>query len=65
MKMLANAELRHEMKRLSVPLWAIADKQGVCEMSVSRRLRHELPEAEKAVLLDTIRQISDERRSGR
>lgn len=62
-KQLANSDLRQEMKLLGVPMWAIADKQGLCELTVSRRLRYELPKEEKEKLLDMIHQIAEERSS--
>lgn len=60
-KHLANTEFRQEMKRLGVPMWALADKQGLCELTVSRKLRHELPDEEKAELLELVHQIATER----
>lgn len=60
----ANKELRQKMKEYSVTFWQIADKIGVCEMTVSRRFRKELTEQEKLKMSSTIDEIAAERKAG-
>ena len=43
----ANLELRRTAKANGVALWQIADKLGISEPTMTRRLRSELPENEK------------------
>ena len=41
-----NQKLREEMKRLKVYHWELAEYMGVSEMTITKRLRYELPESE-------------------
>ncbi|HNX81703.1 MAG TPA: hypothetical protein PKL77_06110 [Candidatus Omnitrophota bacterium] len=50
----ANQDIRNAAKAASVPLWAIAEKQGKGELSLIRKLRHELSEEEKSAILKII-----------
>ena len=54
---LANQRLRTELKNHGVALWQIAEAQKVCEMTLTRRWRHELSEPEKASVRGIIREI--------
>ena len=45
--MMSNEKLRDRAKSAGVYLWQIADVIGISDNEFSRRLRHELPEAEK------------------
>jgi hypothetical protein len=56
---LANSDVRAEMKRTGVTQWQIADVIGVCEMTITRKLRHEMDNAEKAEMLAVIEQIRE------
>lgn len=55
-----NLELRKAAKAAGIPLWRIADAIGVGEATMTRKLRHELPENEKKQLLNLIRQLARE-----
>lgn len=55
-----NMNLRRTAKAAKVPLWRIADAIGVSEPTMTRKLRHELPENEKKQLLDLIKQLARE-----
>ena len=55
-----NLELRKAAKAAGIPLWRIADAIGVSEPTMTRKLRHELPENEKKQLLDLIKQLARE-----
>lgn len=56
-----NKELRDYAKEKAVKLWEIADKLGVCDMTLTRMLRYELPEKKKAQILAIIDEIANER----
>lgn len=58
---LANADIRNEAKRKSVRLWEIADKMGVSDQTITKRLRKELNTSEKEIYFNLIQQISAER----
>ncbi len=60
----ANMELRRKMKETGVTFWQIADKVGVCEMTINRRFRKELTEREKAEMNGIIDNIAAERKAG-
>ena len=40
-------------------LWQIADDMGVSEVTLIRKLHHELPEAEKQEVLSVIEKLSE------
>ena len=53
----ANQDLRQEMKRNGIPMWVLANKFGVCEMTVSRWFRLELPKERKSEIRRIIAEI--------
>ena len=55
-----NKEIREAAKAARVTLWRVAEKLGICDSQLSRKLRHELPEAEKQKILQIIEQLSKE-----
>jgi len=57
-KVLANQDLRTEMKKQCVALWKIAELQGVCEMTLTRRWRHELAATEKEAVCAIIQGLA-------
>ena len=59
-KSLSNQDIRTEAREARIPLWRIADKLNVCELTVGRKLRRELPEAEKAQIRAIISQLKEE-----
>lgn len=56
-----NEDIRAAAKRSGVYLWEVAERWGVSEFTLFRRLRRELEDADKDTLLDIIQQISAER----
>lgn len=54
-----NSEVREHAKEKSVKLWQIADALGINDGNLSRKLRHELPEAEKSKILALIDEIAE------
>lgn len=53
-----NMDIRIYLKERRVPLWRLADALSIHENTLLRRLRHELPEAEKARLRAIVDDIS-------
>ncbi len=49
-----NIDIRNEVKSAGLRLWQIADGLGIDDSRFSRKLRHELPEAEKQRIRDII-----------
>ena len=62
---LANADLRYAAKENGIRLWQVADVAGISETTMTRRLRRELPEAEKQKLLNIIERLSASRAESR
>lgn len=45
-------------------MWRVAEALGMADTSLSRKLRHELPEEEKMKILDVIERLKEERING-
>lgn len=58
--MRANLDIRAAAKSAGVMLWEIADKLGITDNNFSRKLRHELPQAEKERIFSIIEEIAKE-----
>lgn len=56
-----NLKVRLAAREAGVHQWEIAEALGIGEGSFCRRMRHELPEAEQARILETINDISTQR----
>ncbi len=50
-----NIEIRQAAAEAGVKLWRIADAMGIADHVFSRRLRHELPDADKERVMEIIR----------
>ena len=57
---MGNTALKQEMREAKVRQWQIADELGVCEMTLVRWLRHELPEEKKAYIRSIIAKLKEE-----
>ena len=57
-KSLANSDIRQKAKEAGVTFWQIANFMGVCELTVSRRLRFELSEQERQKFIRIIDNIA-------
>lgn len=57
---MANADIRYKSLESGVPHWKIARRLGIDASTLSRRLRNELPEAEKAKILKAIEEEAGE-----
>lgn len=56
----ANWDLKEAARKNKVFLWQIADKLGIYDTALSRKLRYELPEDEKQRILDIITELAKE-----
>lgn len=56
----ANNEIRQLCKEKHVPLWLLADRLGIADQTLYRKLRHTLPEEERQRAIEAIAQISEE-----
>lgn len=57
---MVNELIRKEAKERGVKLWQIAYRISMSDSNFSRKLRHELPEAERERVLSIIREIAAE-----
>ena len=55
-----NLDIRQDCKESGVYLGQVAEYIGVCEMTLSRKLRRELPDEEKAKIRNIIAQLKAE-----
>lgn len=55
---MCNTDIRTEAKQAGVYLYAIAERLGISEPTMTRLLRHELPESKKQQLKDIIADLS-------
>ncbi len=61
--MLANSEIRKTAKEKGVMLWEVADALKVSEATITRKLRKELPTAEKQRIFNVIEEIAAEKKN--
>ena len=54
-----NQEIREAAKKSKVKLWQIADKLGISEPTMTRKLRHELADEEKHRILNIIHELAE------
>lgn len=50
----ANMNILNRKKAAAVPYWRIADEMQISEMTLQRRLRHQLPADQEAEVLEAI-----------
>ena len=55
---LANQEIRDLLKEANVKQWQIADELGISEGNFSRKMRYEVSEKEKLMILKAIDRIA-------
>lgn len=56
--MQANMEIRNIAKKSGVRLWEIAEAIGITDGMFSRKMRRELPEAERRKILDIVADLA-------
>ncbi len=54
----ANTDIRNAAKAAGVCLWQVAEKMGISDGNFSRKLRRELPAAERDKVLSIIVELS-------
>lgn len=57
----ANLDIRQIMKSSDVAMWEIGKALGVCEQTVIRWFRTEMPQERKELILQTIGEIKEGR----
>lgn len=55
---MANQDVRLAAAGAGVKLWQVAEKLGIADCSLSRKLRRELPAEEKEKIFRVIRELS-------
>ena len=55
-----NNEIREEIKAANLRFWQVAEKFGLNDGNFSRRLRHELSDADKTKIREIIAHLSKE-----
>ena len=58
--MLANTEIREEIKRSYLKYWEVADRLNISAVTFTVWLRHELPKEKKQLVLNAIRDLKNE-----
>lgn len=61
MAITSNKEIRNAAKESGVFLWQVAEKLGITDGNLSRKLRRELLPAEREKVLNIIRELSQEK----
>lgn len=61
--MTANKDIKTRAKEKGVFLWELADHLNISEPTMSRKLRHELPQAEKERIFSIIEEIAAEKQA--
>lgn len=56
---MANREVRVAAMDAGVKMWRVAETLGMADSSLSRKLRHELPDEEKVKILDIIERLKE------
>ena len=54
----ANEAIRKLARDKRIPLWRIADNMGISEITLIRRLRHELPEEDSFLIKSIIIELA-------
>ncbi len=54
----SNLDIRNKLKNEGITQWLLAEKMGIGEMTLLRKLGRELPEAEKQKILSVIDKIT-------
>lgn len=52
-----NKELKEQMKKSGLYLYQVANELGVCEMTLIRWLRFELPDDKKQAIIEAINKL--------
>lgn len=55
-----NQDIRNAAKKADIKLWQIAEKLGIWDATLSRKLRKELPQEEKEKIFGIIAELAKE-----
>lgn len=55
-----NQDIRNAAKKADIKLWQIAEKLGIWDATLSRKLRKELPQEEKEKIIGIIAKLAKE-----
>ena len=58
--MMKNIEIRNQLKETKIKHWQLAEKLGIADTTLCRKLRKELPEREKESILNAIEELNKE-----
>lgn len=58
-----NAEIKNKLKESKIFQWQVASKLGMSEMTLVRKLRYELSEADKQRIFKAIDELAIEKRN--
>ncbi len=53
-----NKDIRLAVKETGVKMWQLADKMGIADTTLCRRLRKELPEEQKRRILEIVDELA-------
>ena len=56
---MANEEIKQKIKESNLKFWEVAYKYGITDGNFSRKLRKELPQAEKEKILNIIQKLKN------
>lgn len=56
---MCNQDIREAIKKAGVRYWQVATKCNISDTTFTRRLRHELPDEEKAKIFEAIKLLSE------
>lgn len=56
-----NQKIREYAQKKKVKLWQVAEKMGVHDSKLSKKLRHELPEKETEIIMTIIDELAHEK----
>ena len=59
MKTIANTDIREAAKKGGICLWQVAEAIGISDASFSRKLRRELPDAERERVMGAIEKLAE------
>ena len=55
-----NLEIRKKLRQADILQWQLAEKMGIAEMTLCRKLRRELPEEEQQKIFKIIDELATE-----
>ncbi len=58
-KKAANPRIMERKTAKNLPFWRIADEMNMCEATLQRRLRHQLPADQEAEVLEAIEKAAE------